>query len=482
MCCSFYYFNIALSMIQYFSWLGGFFIKNKLLKYVGDKIFYQRTFRIALPLALQNLLSSCMGIIDTMMVTRIGKVTAVGTAVQIDVLHNLISYGISSGISMFAAQFYGSKQSNQLKRTFGLGLILSLINALFWVGLAFFFKREILAFYMSNEDILKYSIMYLEISMFAMIPFAINNNFQAMYRSTHQANITLFVSTIGALSNILLNAIFIFGFMFIPAMGIRGAALGTLLAQSIVCVVYIFHSIKTNQPFIGKVHEVFDLNWGFVSPIVKKMSPLVINEAFFGLGSTLFVKAYGLLGTQSMDAYYVANQIYNCFAFVVYGYGSAISILIGTRLGEGRTQLAKEELNYHIGLSLAIATSLVLIMVVFAEGMVSLFGISDLVVYKLATSIVNVFSIQIFMRLFSFMIFSTLRAGGDSKVIQFLDSGIMYAVGLPIAFGSVYLLKIENIAFVLLLVQVEQFIRMVFGLKRLHQGVWAKDLTKLVKQ
>lgn len=456
-------------------------MNKKMSRYIGEAEFYKKTFRIALPMSLQNLLHSCMGIIDTMMVSWIGMVTAVGTATQIDTLMNLVGYGISSGVSMFSAQFFGASKHEQLKRTFGLGLLLSLCNALFWLALSTFFGREILRFYLNDELILDYSMQYLRISMLAMIPSAINNVFGSMYRSTHQANFSLVIAIVGAVGNIFFNGIFIFGFAFIPAMGVQGAALGTLLAQSVVCLVYLIYSLKTKQCFIGSFKEMFSLDWDFVKPILNKMMPLLVNETLFGFGSTLFIKAFGELGTKSMDAYYIANQIYNCFLFVVYGYGAAISILIGTRLGQGRIEEAKAEIDYYIGLSTALSIILVALMIVFSGPMVSLFGQSDMETFQLAKSLMAVFAVKVSMRLFNYMIFCILKAGGDAKIIQFLDSGIMYLVGLPTTFICVYWLNMKSIVLVLLIAQSEQLVRLCFGMSRLKKGYWAKDLTKLVK-
>lgn len=456
-------------------------MKQWILKYFKEPAFYQRTFKLAIPLALQNLLQSCMGIIDTIMVSWISMVTAVGTAAQIDTLMQLVGYGVSSGISMFSAQFYGAKQFDRLKKVFGLGMILCVANSLFWFLLSLFFGKEILRFYLNDPTILEYSLKYLKISMFAMIPFGINNIFGTMYRTTHQAKFTLFISIVGAISNISLNAILIFGLLFIPAMGVQGAALGTLLSQSLLTIIYCIHSVRTKQCFLGTVKEMFFLDWSFVRPILSKMLPLLINESLFGFGSTLFIKAFGELGTQSMDAYYVANQIYNCFLFVVSGYGGAISILVGTRLGQGRIELALKEEDYYLGMSAVLSAILVMLMILFARPMVILFGITDEVVVHLAKQLVYVFAIKVSMRLFNFVIFSTLRAGGDAKIIQFLDSGIMYSVGLTCTYGCVYLLKMKSLVLVLLIAQTEQLVRMVLGLIRLKQGYWAKDLTVLVK-
>lgn len=452
-----------------------------ILQYFGEHAFYQRTFKLAIPLALQNLLQSCMGIIDTIMVSWIGMVTAVGTAAQIDTLMQLVGYGVSSGISMFSAQFYGGRQFDRLKKVFGLGMILCVANSLLWFFLSLFFGKEILSFYLNDPVILEYSLEYLKISMFAMIPFGINNIFGTMYRTTHQAKFTLLISIIGAISNISLNAILIFGFLFIPAMGVRGAALGTLLSQSILTAIYCIYSVRTKQCFLGTFKEMFVLDWSFIQPILSKMLPLLVNESLFGFGSTLFIKAFGELGTQSMDAYYVANQIYNCFLFVVSGYGGAISVLVGTRLGQGRIELALKEEDYYLGLSAVLSFVLVTLMILFARPMVILFGITDEVVVRLAKQLVYVFAVKVSMRLFNFVIFSTLRAGGDAKIIQFLDSGIMYSVGLTCTYGCVYLLKMNSLVLVLLIAQSEQLVRMVLGLIRLKKGYWAKDLTRLVK-
>ena len=126
-----------------------------------------------------------------------------------------------------------------------------------------------------------------------------------------------------------LNYALIFGVGPFPEMGVQGAALGTVLAQCFAVAVYTIHGFITKQPFLGSFTEMFS----FVMPILRKIAPLIFNETLFGFGSTLFVKAFGVLGTQAMDAYYVGNQISNVFLFVVYGYGNAISVLLGGILG-----------------------------------------------------------------------------------------------------------------------------------------------------
>ena len=119
-------------------------------------------------------------------------------------------------------------------------------------------------------------------------------------------------------------------------------------------------------------------------------------------------------------------------------------------------------------------------MIVFAGPMVSIFQLQDPVVIGYAEALVMVFAVKISMRLFNFMIFSVLRSGGDSKIISVLDSGIMWVIGIPLAFICVHLFKMQDIALVFLVVQLEQLVRLVIGMKRFNSGLWANDLTSLI--
>lgn len=455
-------------------------MQSLIQRYFGPKDFYQRTARVAIPLALQQLLSSAMGIVDTLMVSWIGMVTAVGTAAQIDTLCSMIAYGSIGGTGMFSSQFYGAKDYRNLKRVFGFSIVLGMINALFWLVVSMFFGEFILRFYMDDPQIIQNGLLYLNIAMFSFVPSCISFAFSYIYRSIQKASIPLKVSIVSMLVNAGLNYALIFGVGPFPEMGVQGAALGTVLAQCFAVAVYTIHGFITKQPFLGSFTEMFSFDRSFVMPILRKIAPLIFNETLFGFGSTLFVKAFGVLGTQAMDAYYVGNQISNVFLFVVYGYGNAISVLLGGILGQGKIEEARREGDYYCGLSAILAVVLVTAMIVFAGPMVSIFQLQDPVVIGYAEALVMVFAVKISMRLFNFMIFSVLRSGGDSKIISVLDSDIMWVIGIPLAFICVHLFKMQDIALVFLVVQLEQLVRLVIGMKRFNSGLWANDLTSLI--
>ncbi|MBR4445141.1 MAG: MATE family efflux transporter [Solobacterium sp.] len=449
-------------------------------KYIGPAGFYKETARIAVPLALQSALMSGQSMIDTLMVSWIGMVSAVGTAAQIDTLAAMINYGVVGGVSMFASQFFGADDARNMKRCTGLGLVLVLGNGILWWILATVFGRQILSFYMNDPEVVANGLLYLSISRFSLLINGVNFCFSNMFRSTKQPQISLRASILTTCTNILFNWLLIFGIGPFPEMGVRGAALGTIIAQMLSCIVLVSYAILSHQPFVGPLHEMFAFDREFLRPIAARIYPLIVNESTFGLGQTLFIKAFGMLGKEAMDAYYVGNQIFNLMTFVIYGYGNSVQILLGSELGKGHIDKAKQECDYHIGLAFVLSCILVLFLVLFARPLVSLFGLKNPTAETLAVAIVRVFAVKASMRLYNFQIFSILRSGGDAKILQFLDSGLEWLVGLPCAFLCVTVFHMKDIALVLLITQLEQLVRLLLGMRRVKTYKWARDLTKLV--
>ena len=443
-------------------------------KYIGDKNYYKTLLTIALPLALTNLLQSCMSIVDTIMVSGIGMVTAVGNAGNIIQLTDGIGWGIMSGIAVYAAQFFGANQKDNLARTFGLCLTLLMANCIFWVLMVFFFGESLLRFYLNDAEIIKYSLEYLRIDILSLIPAYIAYACSTMYRSMHNTRLPFVISIIASIINVIVN----YYCLYIIKIGVRGAAIGTLLSQNIACLIYVILIFKDKPDFFIP-NKLFDLHLGFIKPVLETTWPIIVNESFFGFGMSLFNKAYGLLGTRAMDAIYVANQVFNMFTFAIWGYGSAVSIMAGTKLGEGKIDEAIKESKWQLGSGFILGIIMSLIMTGFAGIYLKFFSISDVTTYNNARNILYVFALKLFIRMFTYMIFSTLKAGGDSKILNLYDSGFMYMIGLPLAFIGAYC-GISDIALLVLLVQIEQVIRLIFSLKRFNSYIWAKDLTKLV--
>lgn len=454
---------------------------ERLRKWIAPQSFYKKVFLISVPLALQQLLNSAMGIADSMMVSWIGQVTAVGTAAQVENLMMTVGFGVASGAGIFMSQFFGKQDLKSEKKAFGLGVILSLINALAWMAVSLFLGRQLMSFYIQDAAVIESALSYLMIAMISYLPGALITMFSFAYRCIQKTHVPMLIGVVSMGVNIVLNYCLIFGHFGFPELGVQGAALATLTAQTVGLAIHIVYAYKSKQSFIGTPQEMFALDRDFVQPILRRAYPLVLNELFFGFGNTLYIRAFGRLGTEAMDAYYVGNQISNMFFFIVQGLNSANGAILGASLGRGDLDMAKRQGNWFVALAVVLSAVSSLLILGFAHPMVDLFGLQSQSVVQEAVLIVRIFSIRISLRMFNVLVFSALRAGGDSKFLAFLDAGIMWIVGLPLAFILVEGLHFTSIALVFLIIQVEQLVRMIIGLKRYFKGAWLIDLTQEVK-
>ena len=445
-------------------------------EYIGDMDFYKKVGRVALPCALSQLLLSCRSIISSIMVSSIGMVTAVGNATNVIYLHDYLLWGFEAGAALFGAQFFGAGQYKNMAKTQGIFLLFSLLNAGIWIAISFTAGDKLLLFYLNDPELLPYSWTYLKYVMISLIFMCISQSYRCMYSAMHQAKVTFAFSLCYVINNLLCDFLFI----YVLKLGVAGAGMAILLSEIITCIFWIAYAYRNKPVFLLGLKEMFSFGVGFVSPFLAKVAPIAFNETLFGFGQSLFNKAYGMLGSSSMEAIYVGSEILSLALFIVWGYGEAVSILQGTLLGEGRIEQAKEESKYHLGLSFAVGLVLWLFMVILSPMFLHLYQISDPVVYDSCKSLLAVYGFKAFLRVFTYVMFCTLKAGGDSKIYNLLDSGIMYAVGIPIAFAGVYF-GMKDIVMLVLLCQIEQVVRFFLTLKRYNSYKWANNLTGLVK-
>jgi len=274
-----------------------------------------------------------------------------------------------------------------------------------------------------------------------------------------------------------LNFLLIFGHLGLPRMGVAGAALATVIANGVGAAAHIVYAFVTKQPFLGNLRELTDWDRIFLFPIVRRMIPLILNEAMFGLGNSMYVKAYGLLGGAALEIYKIGNTVGNFFYIAVLGMNNAVGLLVGEQLGKKDLEGARRTVRYLFPLSGVLAVLVSVLIALFAGPMVSLFNLADASIAAASVLMVRLFALRIAFRLFNVIFMATLRAGGDSIFLMFLDCGVLWLVGVPLAFAGVYLLHIQTIGGLFALLQLEQLVRMGIGYLRYRQGTWCRNLT-----
>lgn len=451
---------------------------NLKAKYLAPRAFYQKIAAIALPLAAQQILNQGAGFVDTIMVSHVGGVGAVAVATQLDNLLGTVSFGINAGINIYSAQFYGAKDWKSLKKCFGFQLLMNFLNFLIFFSVAQLFGTQVLSFYSSGDQaLIELGWKYLSISSCGYIFNCVINAYSFMYRAIHRTKIPMYIGLGVNVLNALLNFLLIFGHLGLPRMGVAGAALATVIANAVGAAAHILYAQFTKQPFLGSFKEMTDWSPLFLLPIIRRMIPLVINEALFGLGNSMYVKAYGLLGGAALDIYKIGSTVGNFFYIAVLGMNNAVGLLVGEQLGKKDLDGAKRTVLYLFPLSGALAVVVAILVTLFAGPMVSLFRLADTAVASASVLMVRLFALRIAFRLFNVIFMASLRAGGDSMFLMFLDCGVLWLLGVPLAFAGVYLLHIQTIGGLFALLQLEQVVRMGIGYLRYRKGTWCRNLT-----
>ena len=446
-------------------------------KYVGDKKFYSDVGRLAIPSMLQQLLSSAMGMVDTMMVSAIGMVSPVGVASQLGHVCTCISFGVMEGTGIYASQFYGADDRKNLQRTFGMTIILSLLVGLVFYGMIALRCVPVIRFYVKDPEVVKYAKIYLDLVKYSFPLNTCAMAFNYFYRCIHKTNVSMWISTTSMATNAIVNYILIYGKLGFAPMGVAGAAWGTIASQVVALGLYYGYSVISKAAFIGSPKVMFDISGDFFNKVMVRTYPTIINETLFGFGTSLYIKAYALLGTEVTDAYYVANTITNMFFSVCNGLSVSGSMLLGAELGKGDVEKAITESRWFLYLGLMLAAITGTIVIAAAVPLVSLFGLTNPDAITMSTAIVRVSAFRIALRMIVVVIFSSLRAGGDSRMLMVLDCGIVWFVGIPLIYGMIALLHVTNFPLIYFLAQFELVARIIIGMRRFTSNRWAVNLT-----
>lgn len=449
---------------------------------VAPPDFYRQVIKIALPICLQQLLNQGAGFVDTLMVSYIGYVSAVTVASELNNLMFLLGFGINSGISVYASQFYGIRDWKNLRRAFGLFISLNLVAATLFFTLAQVGNTRVLSFYSKDAVLVEQAWEYLSVCSISFFFMCITNAFSFVYRCIQKTVVPMAIGIGVNVMNAGLNYLLIFGKLGFPELGARGAAIATVIATASGTVAHIVYAVATRQPFLGKVNEVLDWPGHFLRPVTRRMLPILFNEILFGLGDTMYIKAYGLLGSAALESYKVAYSVSMIPYVITFGLGNACAFIIGERLGRKDLQGAKDTVRWLLPISVVAAGIVTVVMVALARPAVGLFRMSSPELRESTVLMTRLFAIRIATRLFNVIFLFTIRAGGDSLFLMFLDCGLVWSVGVPLAYAGVLLFGVESVVVLFLLVQVEQVVRMILSGLRVRSGAWLRNLTDEVEK
>lgn len=410
----------------------------KLTDYLGDKPFWKVTVRLAVPVALQNVLTSSFQLVDTLMVSRLGDVTlsAVGMAAQWGWMAGLLSFGLCSGMSVFISQYWGIQNLKGIRRVMGLGLLTALLISAVFLGVAFFAPGWVLGLFNSDPAVLDAGCRYLKIVCFSYPAVALTYLLSNVLRGTERVKLPLYVSIVTTIANAFADYGLIFGAFGLPRLGVEGAALATCFSSWLGPVLILIFSAFEKNLLMGPAKELFSFTLREAGEFYAKALPVTLNEGLWALGMLTLNRIYANIGYE----YYAGMTIFKTFselAFAFYvGLGNACVIMVGKSIGKGKIRRGVEDARRFSVLVPLMGLIVGLTMVAARKPLVALFATGDnLSATTIATAYaVTIFcSLEYFFRNISYVqVVGVFRSGGDTLTGMFLDLGSLWLVSIPL--------------------------------------------------
>ncbi len=443
-----------------------------------DNNFYKAMIAIALPITLQNLIASSVNMLDTLMITSLGKenLAAVGLANQVFFLYAVTIFGIATGSSIFISQFWGKKDTSNIRRIIGLSLTVGSVIGIIFTIATLFIPEHIMRIFSKDSEVVRLGAEYLKIVSFSYIITGISFTYAVASRSIGHAKMPMVVSIISFLTNGVFNYMLIFGKFGFPKLGIKGAAYGTLIAR-IVEVAFILYSIYSGDgPLAGSIKEMTDWNKDFLKKYFKTTYPVILNEALWSLGNVLYSIAYAKIGTEAAAAVQILNTIQNIFMVMTRGLANACTVMVGNKIGADEEDVAIEYANRFLIMSLILGLVLGMMLFFTSDFILKIFRNLTPELYATSKRLLTVLAMFFFIKVFNgTMIVGVLRGGGDTKFSMLLEMAAVWLVGVPLAFLGATVFKFP-VHYVLALVYIEEVIKTIIGIPRIVSKKWVKNV------
>jgi len=455
--------------------------------FIGDRHFYKKVILLVLPMIFQNAVTSFVSLLDNIMVGQIGTEQMTGVAIvnQLIFVFNIAIFGGVSGAGIFGTQFFGKNDHTGHKYTFRFKIYVCTVISLVAYLLFKYFPKEIISLYLSDSgeigDValtLKYAEEYLYVMLISLLPFAIGQAYVSTMRETGQSLVPMISSVIAVLTNLVLDYAFIFGKLGFPEMGVKGAAIATVIAkifESVIVVVWV-HLRKNENKYIIGAYKSFRVPKNICKDILIKGTPLMANEMIWAIGFAVITQCYAVRGLEALAAYNIASTIGNLFNIVYIQIGVCISIMVGQYLGAGKLKEAKEINTKLIFFAVSCCIVLGIIMIMLGGLFPKLYN-TEPQIKALARTLIIITAAVMPVHAFTHSAYFTLRSGGKTGITFMLDSVYSWVFWIPVAYVLANFTTL-SIEMVYLIVQLTEFVKATIGFFLVKSDIWLNTIVE----
>lgn len=447
-------------------------------KYFANKHFYLEVLAVAIPMMLQNLVTTCVNIVDSLMVGQLGDAAVSGVAAvnRFYMIGNFGTMGVAAAVGIFIAQYFGANQEEKMKQSYRVSLIGAYMIIAVMFLIAFFFPEQILLFFIDDPETIKMGVDYLSVACYSFLPLGFTIACASAMRSIGQPRIPLIISVISVLTNAVLNYCLIFGHFGFPMMGVKGAALATLIARIVEMLGLLIIVKLVKFSFDTKLKNIFSVPRELVQRITIKAIPLCCNEILWSGGTAMILKFYGTRGTEVLSGYSICTTVTDIFFTLFSGMAVATTVMVSQRLGANKLEEARRNGYYMMGFAGCVALIFAVLMFMTSFTVPYLYGSLSIESQELAMLMMKIQAVFFILYTLNCENFFIVRAGGDTKSTLLMDSVFMWCIQIPLLAIIAYFTNI-NIFLMYMLGQSTDILKFIFSYRLVRNEKWVVNLT-----
>lgn len=446
--------------------------------FVMQKQFYSQIWKLIFPIVIQNLLSAAVNSADVIMLNYVGQsaISAVSLATQYAQVLFMFFYGLGTGASILCAQYYGKGDWEPIRVVEGITMRFSISVSLLFAVAAITIPEWMMKLFTNDQELIQLGASYLKIISIAYLCWGVTEVYLAVLRTVGKAFVTMAMNILAFSLNVILNAVFIFGLLGAPKLGVMGVAIATSVSRLVELVACLIVSARTREIKMNPAY-MFIRSKVLFQDFVKLALPALLNDVLWGVAFSMYSVIIGHLGTDAVAANSLVTVVRNFGTVLCFGVASAGGILVGNVLGENKIDKARDYASRVLKLTIitGIVGGVVILMVTpfvlrFAE-------LTDAAMHYLKVMLyINSYYVM-GIAVNTTLIAGIFRAGGDSRFGCICDGITMWCYAVPLGFFAAFVLELP-VLWVYFLLCTDEFAKWPAVISRYRSGKWLNNITR----
>ena len=441
-----------------------------------DKSFKKSVIKIALPVTLQSLLQSSFSVVDQMMIGQLGEnsIAGIGLGGKFASIYSVVIAAVASVAGIMIAQYIGKKDDEEVGRSFYTNLAVSFIIVAVFTSFSMIMPQRILGLYTNDKATIQGGVEYLRIYALSFLPVAVTSILSAYLRCACAAKVPLYAGIFASVANTVLNYLLIFGKAGFPAMGVKGAAWASVMAQLSGCILTIIFFFFLYRKNTWKIPFEIRMDMAHMKQYLAILMPMLLCEFFWSLGENVYASIYGHVGTKAFAAMTLTNPLQALVMGALSGVSQAAGVMIGKRLGADDMGNAYQDAKRLMYTGLACSILLSVLVAALNKYYVLIFHVED-DVRQMTRYVLSAYAFVAPVKVQNMILGGILRSGGKTTLVMFIDMIGTWIFGVPLGLFTAFVFHLP-IAAVYFVLSMEECVRLIISLVVFRKKKWMQTL------